>query len=201
MSLKAIKPLSEEKAVSAVAEKPVSSETQSTEVVAPLTAEQLLQVIVSLQQQVAESQRQAAESQKALTEALIESTKPKERVKTQQELAAEANEKMFEARSRETERRQRATRDMEQSLCDHIAGGSPLSEQRDIAGRTSILWHRNDVNVDIGICTVCQKIFRPDQPDYLNWRKKPSFNRLSTSGYRILQDPIKAREESYLHDS
>jgi hypothetical protein len=75
-----------------------------------------------------------------------------------------------------------------------------LSEQRDIAGRTSIGWHRNDIGVDIGICSVCQRIFRPEDPDYAQWRKKPSFNKLSQAGHRNVMNPVEAREQSYLHD-
>jgi hypothetical protein len=192
MSIKPIKPLS------ADAETPVSTETQSP---APLSTDDLLRLIVTLQQQTAEAQKQAASANAALAAAIVKTTEPREYIKTQKELAEEANNKLFDERAKELARRQKETTKLEQDSCDHIAGSSPLSEQRDIAGRTSIAWHRNDVGVDVGICTVCQRIFRPGQADYAIWRKKPSFNKISASGYRSFLEPMKAREESYLHDS
>ena len=186
------------------AETPATVETSQ----APLTTDQLLTIIANMQKQIADAQALAAEAQresnaatKALADAVLETTKPKEYIKTKKELADEANQKLFDDRQRELQKRQKAVTKAEQDSCDHIAGGSPLSEQRDIAGRTSILWHRNDVGVDVGICTVCQRIFRPTDTDFAIWRKKPSFNRLSASGYRTVLDPVRARAESFLHDS
>lgn len=192
--------------------KPVSETAETTENIetsqAPLTTDQLLTIIAQMQKQIVDAQSSAAEAQreanaatKALADAVLETTKPKEYVKTKKELADESNQKMFEERQRDLQKRQKATIKAEQDSCDHIAGGSPLSEQRDIAGRTSILWHRNDVGVDVGICTICQRIFRPSDPDFAAWRKKPSFNRLSASGYRTILDPVRARKESVLQDS
>jgi vancomycin resistance protein YoaR len=192
MSIKPIKPLS------ADAENPVSTETQAP---VPLSTDQLLALIVTLQQQTAQAQKEASAANQALAAAIIKTTEPREYVKSQKEIAEDANNKLFDERAKELAKRQKETQKAEQDSCDHIAGGSPLSEQRDIAGRTSIIWHRNDVNVDVGICTVCQRIFRPGQSDYASWRKKPSFNKLSASGYRSVLDPVRAREESYLHDN
>lgn len=207
MSLKAIKP------ISANAETPDSTETATavleppTSGPAPLTTDQLLTLLVTLQQQVAQSQKEAADANRALAAAIVKTTEPREYVKSAKEIADEANNKLFDERAKELAKRQKANIQYEQSLCDHVAGCSSLSEQRDIAGRTSILWHSNDVNVDIGICTVCQRIFRPSDPvddqghNYLYWRKKPSFNKLSKAGSRTFMNPTQAAEESYLHDS
>lgn len=211
MSIKAIKPkvLSEEGVVSAnaesrdVSENPTAFDTSAH----PLSAEGLLTLIASMQQQLKESQDQAAKANAALAAAILETTKPREYIKTSKELASEANEELFKKNEKEYRTREKANIKYSQNNCDHIAGGSPLSEQRDIAGRTSIVWHRNDANVDIGICTVCQRPFHPqDAPDeqghtYTYWRKKPSFNKLSAAGTRQFQNPSKAMTDSYLRDS
>ena len=199
MSIKPIKPLS------ADAENPVSTET--VESPAPLSTDDLLRLIVTLQQQTTEAQKQAASANAALAAAIVKTTEPREYVKTAKELAAEQNDDLFKNNEKILEARKKANIKYAQSLCDHIAGCSDLSEQRDIAGRTSIVWHKNDVAVDIGVCTVCQRIFRPsDEPDeqghnYVYWRKKPSFNKISMAGIRSIMDPARAQAESYLHDS
>ena len=161
-----------------------------------MTTEDLLKLVAGL---LANQQKQ--------TEAIIELSRPKAPYKSDKELAHEANEKMFDERAKELRARQKATNKAGQDDCVHIAGCSPLSEQKDIAGRTAIIWHRNDVGVDIGIFTVCQRPFHPSDPvdgqghSYSFWRKQPSFNKLSTAGFRTVLDPVRAREESYLHDS
>lgn len=174
---------------------------------APLSTDSLLTLIATMQQQLVASQQAAAEANEKLAAAIIKTTEPREILKSKEQLAKEATEKIFDEQAKETTRRLKANLAYERDLCDHIAGGSALSEQRDIAGRTSIVWHRNDVGVDQGICTVCQRLFHPsDKPDsqgrtYTYWRKKPSFNKLSAAGHRTMQNPQKAMEESYLHDS
>ena len=199
MSIKALKPLSTEDEI------PVSTEAAAAP--APLSTDDMLRLLVSLQQQVAESQKQAAEANKALAAAIVKTTEPREYVKTTKEIAAEKNDELFKNNEKILEARKKANTKYAQSQCDHIAGCSDLSEQRDIAGRTSIAWHRNDVAVDIGICTVCTRIFRPsDEPDeqgrtYVYWRKKPSFNKLSAAGFRTILNPVQAQADSYLHDS
>lgn len=160
-----------------------------------MTTEDLLGIIAGMQQQLLESQKAQVAANQALAEAIIESKKPYVDPKK------EINEKMFREQAKETELRQKANIRYAQNMCEHIAGCSPLSEQKDIAGRTSIIWHRTDVGADVGVCTVCQKIFRPGDPDYAVWRNKKSFNKLSASGVRMFADPLKAREDSYLKDS
>lgn len=196
MSLKALKPISTDVENQVITETPETLNTSET----PLSTTDLLKIIADLS-------RQNAEGQKMLAAAIIKTTEPREYVKTSKEIAEEANNKLFDERAKELAKRQKLTIKLEQDACDHIAGGSQLSEQRDIAGRTSIIWHRNDVGVDIGLCTVCQRPFRPsDGPDdqghtYAYWRKKPSFNKLSAAGFRTILDPVRAQAESYLHDS
>jgi uncharacterized protein with PIN domain len=199
MSLKAIKPLSPETSVSANAETPDTTElVQGIDTSAkPLTAEQLLSVIVSLQQD-------NAKANAALANAILETTKPREVIKTKEQAAREANDKMFLEQARELQKRQRETRKLEQNLCEHIAGS--LGETKDVHQRTSIVWHRTDAQVDIGICTTCGRQFHPEDKldeqgrDYRYWRRKGSFNRISAAGVRQFMDPLKAQHDSYLRD-
>jgi hypothetical protein len=200
MTLKALQPLPEK----TEKKEPAASEATA---LPPITQDTLLSLIASMQQQLLASQQAIAEMQKnqneanhALADAIIETTKPRERLKTKKEIAQEKNDELFQKNEKELDLRKKANVEYTQSLCDHIAGCSELSEQRDIAGRTSIGWHRNDIGVDIGICSVCQRIFRPEDPDYAQWRKKPSFNKLSQAGHRNVMNPVEAREQSYLHD-
>jgi hypothetical protein len=200
MTLKALKPLPSEAPVSAVAESTSATETTFDTSKQPLSTEQLLSIIVSLQQD-------NAKANAALANAILETTKPREHVKTLKEIANEANDELFKQNERIHRERTKVLTKSSQDNCDHIAGGSQLSEQRDIAGRTSIVWHRTDASVDVGICQVCGRLFHPlDPPDvhgntYNYWRRKPSFNKLSTAGTRQYLNPTKAAEDSFLRDS
>jgi hypothetical protein len=185
----------------AVVQEPVNTS------VAPLTTDALLSLIASMSQQLLASQNAAKESNEKLAAAILETTKPREALKSKEQIARESNDKLFDEKAKELKRRQRENEKYGQELCDHVAGCSALSEQRDIAGRLSIIWHRNDVGVDVGVCTNCGRIFRPTDPadaqqhTYQYWRKKPSFNKLSAAGHRTMLNPQKAMEESYLHDT
>ena len=199
MSLKALKPISEKEPVSAVAESVPVSETLAglNTSAQPLSSEQLLAIIVSLQQE-------NAKANAALANAILETTKPREYVKTAKQIADEANDKMFYEQSKELSRRQKETKKLEQQNCDHIAGS--LGDTKDVHQRTSIVWHRTDAQVDIGICTTCGRQFHPEDPldeqqhNYSYWRKKGSFNRISAAGVRQFMDPLKAQHDSYLRD-
>jgi hypothetical protein len=220
MSLKAIPPLKKESAtavldepvsaehVSAIAEKTQIADTSAT----PITTDGILALVAALTQQNALMQKQLEISQKAqldanekLAAAIIETTKPREVLKTREQIAREANDKMFEAQAKELRQRQKETKEYGQDLCDHIAGG--LGETKDVHLRTSIIWHRTDAQVDIGICTTCGRQFHPEDPldkqgrNYTYWRRKGSFNRISAAGTRQFMDPLKAMHDSYLRDS
>ena len=206
--LKAVPPLSQEQAqpadpLSAVVETKVSAETPT----APITTEQLLQLIATMQAQTAEAQKQAAEANQKLADAIIRTTEPREVIKNAKQIAAEANEKMFEENARILEKRRKAGIKQEQNNCDHSGGCSLLGEMRDLQGRTAILWHTTDAGVDTGICLVCQRFFRPGDAldsqnhDYSYWRRKPSMCRVSKAGSRTFLNPVQAMEDSYLHDS
>lgn len=179
---------------------------------APLTTEALLSLVASLtqqmlvsQQQAAEERRAAAEANQKLADAILETTKPREILKSKEQLAREENDRIFEVQAKELSKRQKETKQYEQTICDHIAGG--LGETKDVHLRTSIVWHRTDAQVDVGICTTCGRQFHPDDPldaqghDYTYWRRKGSFNRISAAGVRQFMDPRKAMKDSYLRDN
>lgn len=193
--------------VQPVADAPVEKPVVNEPPTAPITTDQLLQLIATGQAQTAEAQRQAAEANEKLAAAIIKTTEPREVLKSTKQIAAEENEKLFEENARILNKRRKMAIKHEQDNCDHIGGCSLLGEMRDLQGRTSILWHTTDVGVDTGICLVCQRFFRPGDPpdaqghDYSYWRRKPSMCRISKAGVRTFLDPVRAMEESYLHDS
>lgn len=198
MSIKALKPISPETEVpTAVETAPIVGAAVDTSK-QPLSVDALLQLIATLTQQ-------NAESNAALANAILETTKPREIVKTKQQLASEENDKMFWEQSKELSRRQKETKQREQTLCDHIAGS--LGETKDVHQRTSIVWHRTDAQVDIGICTTCGRLFHPEDKvdsqghDYGYWRRRGSFNRISAAGVRQFINPLKAQHDSFLRDS
>lgn len=172
----------------------------------PISVEGLLSLIASLSQQLVATQQSTAAANEQLAAAILKTTEPKEVLKTRQQLAQEENDKLFDANAKELRRRQLLNKTAVENDCVHIAGCSQLSEQKDIAGRTSIVWHRTDAQYDVGICTVCGRQFHPDDPldalghTYNFWRKQSSFNKLSAAGYRQFENPGKARVDSYLRD-
>lgn len=159
-----------------------------------MTNDSLLTIIATMQKQLMEAQKQQAEANQALADAILKSREPYEDPRKKQ------NEAMFKKRDTEIELRKKLTIKYAQDSCEHIAGSNPLSEQKDIAGRTSIVWHRGDVGQVFGVCTVCGRIFKEDDPDFALWRRKKSFNRESASGFRTVFDPIKARRDAFLRD-
>ena len=171
----------------------------------PISTDGLLTLIASMQQQLLESQEAARAANENLAKAILKTTEPREEIKTKKQLAEEANQKMFEEQSKEQRRRQLETKKYEQEVCDHLAGG--LGEVKDVHQRTSIIWHRTDAQVDVGICTTCGRIFHPEDPldkqgrDYSYWRRKGSFNKISAAGVRQFMDPKKAQHDSFLRDS
>ena len=94
------------------------------------------------------------------------------------------NEKNFCRIARQLEECSRQNKKYSQDNCPHIAGCNALSELQDMRGRTSIVWHGLDTGQDVGVCTVCQRVFQPSDSDYQEWREKPSLNRYSQAGQR-----------------
>jgi len=131
-----------------------------------------------------------ADSSNKLAEAIIAAQKPYEDPKKAE------NDRMFREQTRRQSEQERLAKHNNQINCPHIAGCNLLSEFRDPAGRTSIIWHTFDSTATIGTCTNCQRHFFEDEPDYMEWRRKPSFNRASASGRREYDDPKAARERA-----
>lgn len=181
-------------------ETPETPNTEATPVAPAMTTEQLLTLVVSMQKQLADVIAQQSVSSKENTAAIIELARPKEPLPTKRQLADEANEKQFKAQQDQIEKNARANEKYAHENCEHIAGCNALSETKDIAGRTSIIWHRGDVGQTTGICTVCQRIFKQSDPNFAKWRRLKSFNKDSASGYRTVMNPVEAIEKSYLHD-
>ena len=73
--------------------------------------------------------------------------------------------------------------------CLHLAGG--LGElQLCYPDKTSIIWHTfedDTVRKPKGVCTECGRVFYPSDPDYEEWRSKPSINRMSRCG---IEQPV-----------
>lgn len=194
MTLKALKPLSPEPEVSTVAETAPATETPQA-----ISVADLLSLIATLT-------KQNNEANEKLAAAIIKTTEPRAVVKTQKEIANEKNQELFDKNAKIQAKRLKDAVAYEQNNCEHIAGSSRLSEEHDLRGRTAILWHTTDVGVDVGICLVCQRFFRPTDPvdgqghDYTYWRKKPSMCKISRAGSRTFLNPLQAMDESYLHD-
>lgn len=158
-----------------------------------MSTEQLLKLLADvLAKSTANSEAQTA--------AIMELARPKEAVKTARQIAEEKNEEQFKKNQRDQEKWAKANEKWAHENCEHIAGCNPLSEMKDLAQRTSIIWHRGDVGQVTGICTVCQRIFKQSDADFTKWRKLKSFNKDSASGFRTVMDPAGAIEKSYLHD-
>lgn len=144
----------------------------------PITTSQLLTLLAKMN----------SESTDRLAQAIIQAQKPYVDPK------AEENDRKF----RENNRRQRdaqmkAIKDG-QASCPHIAGCNPLSESQDMYSRTCIVWHETDATEIVGICTNCQRIFRETDPDYMDWRRKQSINRISRGGNRQWPDARTAKQ-------
>lgn len=154
---------------------------------APITTDQLL----SLLQTMAAAQNQSSENQaRLMADAIVAAQKPYVDPKK------EENDKIFKEQNRRQMEQDRHNKHANQKYCPHIAGCNPLSEVRDHANRTSIIWHVTDSTETIGICTNCQRVFHENDPDYAEWRQKPSYNRMSKSGQREYADPLAARERA-----
>lgn len=145
-----------------------------------MSTKQLLELLASMNEQ----------SSTKLADAIIAAQKPYEDPKKAE------NEKMFREQTRRQTAQERKAQHDNQSSCPHIAGCNMLSEMKDPANRTSIIWHTSDSTETFGICTNCQRIFRDNEPDYVTWRRLPSFNRPSASGRREYDDPKAARERA-----
>lgn len=162
-----------------------SPEAPKPEVLTPLTTESLLQVILAMQ-------KQQQDANAALVEAILDSKKPYVDPRKAE------NDKLFDDQAKDIELRRKVNIRAAQDTCEHIAGSSNLSEQKDLYGRTSIVWHKGDVGQIFGLCTTCGRHWHQDDPDFATWRAKRSFNKQSGAGERYVPDPVKAQKASRL---
>ena len=96
---------------------------------------------------------------------------------------ADDNEKKSRKLLRLLDKQRRKLTAAEQRECPHLAGC--LGDIKDYHGRTSIVWHGLNTGEIIGICTSCSRHFFPSDPDYMVWRKRDSFHRMSTAGITL----------------
>jgi len=79
---------------------------------------------------------------------------------------------------------QRLSKKQEQDACPHIMACNPLSSTRDMFNRASIIKHRLDTGIEVLVCTNCQKVAWPDDPDYLKLYNAHTTNQPSSAGQR-----------------
>jgi hypothetical protein len=118
-----------------------------------------------------------------LAQALIESKKPYVDPRQTE------NEKQMRDSMRIVNERMRKQILASQATCPHLQGAS---EQSDFTGQlSSIVRHRLDSGVIVGICTNCQmQIFSDDpRPEVQKIFRMKSGNRMSSAGIRTFTDP------------
>lgn len=124
-----------------------------------------------------------SEGMSELAKAIIESRKPY--VDPRQE----ENERAMRESMRKVNERMKAQIIASQETCPHLQGSS---ENSDFTGQlSSIVMHRLDSGVVVGICTNCQlQIFSDDKDVNVQkiFRQK-SGNRMSSAGIRTFRDP------------
>lgn len=198
-------PVSPEDVDSTAVENEVVETQAEPETLPPLTQTDLLTIIASMQKQLLASQSsQAAQaaSTASLAEAIKDLATPKAPLKTRKQTADEENEKLFQDRQITLERTKKRNDEYLHSICEHIAGSNKIGEGfKDQQGRTSYQWHRNDVGVEVGICSICQDILLPDNPRYMEWRRKPQFGKMSSAGQRTVMNYADALDKSALRNS
>jgi hypothetical protein len=118
---------------------------------------------------------------KMIADALIESKKP---YVSPQQLE---NEETMRKSMREQRKRLEEDLEASKATCPHMQGSNALS---DVSGpMTAIVQHRLDTGEVIGICTNCIRVFRQNDPDYLEWMRKKSGNKMSSAGIRMFMRP------------
>jgi type III secretion system FlhB-like substrate exporter len=130
-----------------------------------------------------------------LAAAIIESKKPY--VDPRQE----ENERAMRESMRVVNERMKAQILASQATCPHLQGSSELS---DFSGQlSSLVIHRLDSGVVVGICTNCQKQIYSDDPDVEVQKifRMKSGNRMSSAGIRNFVDPKAAMAAGRLTSS
>jgi hypothetical protein len=128
----------------------------------------------------------------SLANAIQESRKP---YKSEGEIQ---NEKEAQKQMREMAEAQRRQKKIDQDNCPHIMACNPLSSTRDMFNRASFIKHRLDTGVEILLCTNCQKVVWPDDPDYAKYYNAHTTNTPSSAGNRYFPDVRSAMEAGRL---
>jgi hypothetical protein len=153
------------------------------------TPEQLIALFSSAMEKTGQAQAQGQEKfAEIIAKALVDAKAP------YVDPRAAENEKAAREQARQQMKDQKAGLAAFQATCPHIAGCNSLSELMDSSGRTCIVWHVSDVQDELGICTNCTRVFQSTDPDYFQWRRKPSINKPSRSGHRQFPDLMKAQK-------
>lgn len=147
-----------------------------------LTAADLKDIVQSAVGAAVAQQAKASEDNvRMIADALLEARKPYKDPK------AKENEDAMRASMRETQDRIRQSITASQDLCPHLQGCNSLS---DVTGdRSSIVLHRLDTGLVIGICTNCQAQFFSDVPEHRVFFQKKSGNKMSAAGFRMFPNP------------
>jgi hypothetical protein len=135
-----------------------------------------------------------AESMEKLAAAIIESKKPYVDPRNAE------NEKAMRESMRIVNERMHQQVVASQKTCPHLQGSSELS---DFSGQlSSIVLHRLDSGVVVGICTNCQKQIFSDDKDLEVQKifRMKSGNRMSSAGIRNFVDPKAAMAAGRLHE-
>jgi hypothetical protein len=129
------------------------------------------------------SEKIVSEGMSELAKAIIEARKPYVDPRNVE------NEKAMRESMRVVNERMKAQILASQGTCPHLQGSS---ENSDFTGQlSSIVMHRLDSGVVVGICTNCQLQIFSDNPD-VNVQKifrQKSGNRMSSAGIRTFHDP------------
>lgn len=129
------------------------------------------------------SEQIVSDGMKELAAAIIESRKPYVDPRQVE------NEKAMRESMRQVNERMKAQILASQATCPHLQGSS---ENSDFTGQlSSIVMHRLDSGVIVGICTNCQLQIFSDDPDVEVQKifRQKSGNRMSSAGIRTFRDP------------
>jgi hypothetical protein len=132
-----------------------------------ISANDLQAILAAVSQQNAEQMK-----------GVIEAIKAPYRDKNQDAIDAQ-----FREMDRLSDEMKRAGIKAEQAECEHFQGSSKLSSFT--GPLSSIVKHQLDSGELIGICTNCQAMFRPGDPEYRKQINRKSGNSMSKAGQRF----------------
>lgn len=121
-------------------------------------------------------------SSETLAAAILESRKPYVDPRN------EENEEQMRQSSRLQRQREKEQTEYSQKHCPHLQGSNALSDRR--GDMSSIVMHKLDTGLVIGICTNCIRVFDARNPGDREFFNMKSGNRMSQSGSRFFADPV-----------